>query len=254
MPYAHNNGVRINYEVEGQGEPLILQHGFSGDLTGWRLYGYVDALKDTYQCILIDARGHGASDKPHDPEAYVLTNKVTDVTAVLDDLKIEKAHYWGYSMGGVIGLAVATHGGERFRSVVMGGAAPGPRDRVAGDRLEGYLKALEAGLEAMAAQMPMERRERFLKNDPEALRATVIATQSDPVYDLQDPIAPCLFYNGGADPSIPRARAMATETPPSVRYEEIGDLDHGQGFQRSDLVLPVVLPFLAEVSRVAAVR
>jgi hypothetical protein len=47
---------------------------------------------------------------------------------------------------------------------------------------------------------------------------------------------------------------MASKTPPSVRYEEIGDLDHGQGFQRSDLVLPVVRPFLEEVSRVAAVR
>jgi pimeloyl-ACP methyl ester carboxylesterase len=254
VPFATNNGVRIHYEVEGQGEPLVLQHGFSSDLSDWRTVGYVDALRDTYQCILIDARGHGQSDKPHDPEAYELINKVKDVFAVLDDIGIEKAHYWGYSMGGVIGLSVATNGGERFRSVVMGGAAPGPRDEVAGARLENYLAGLDAGLESMAASMPPERRERFLKNDPLALRATVIATQSDPVMNMDDPIAPILFYNGGADPSIPRARAMASKTPPSVRYEEIGDLDHGQGFQRSDLVLPVVRPFLEEVSRVAAVR
>jgi len=60
-------------------------------------------LKDDYQLILIDARGHGASDKPHDPEAYRTETMVADVVSVLNDLNIEKAHFLGYSMGGQIG-------------------------------------------------------------------------------------------------------------------------------------------------------
>src|SRR4051812_9895736 len=70
MPYVTNDGVRIHYAVEGDGPPLLLHHGFTIDLTAWYAWGYVDALKEEYRLILIDARGHGASDKPHDPAAY----------------------------------------------------------------------------------------------------------------------------------------------------------------------------------------
>jgi len=70
MPYADNQGIRIHYQVEGKGPPLMLQHGFTSNLKSWRQFGYVDALKHHYQLILLDARGHGASDKPHDPAAF----------------------------------------------------------------------------------------------------------------------------------------------------------------------------------------
>ena len=49
---------------------------------------------------MIDCRGHGLSDKPHAQEAYTMEMRVTDVLAVMDDLDIDSAHYWGYSMGG----------------------------------------------------------------------------------------------------------------------------------------------------------
>jgi pimeloyl-ACP methyl ester carboxylesterase len=91
MPDATNDGVRIHYEREGNGPPLVLQHGFTGSLEGWRDSGYVDALKSAYELILIDARGHGRSDKPHDPAAYTLDKRAADVLAVLDDAGIERA-------------------------------------------------------------------------------------------------------------------------------------------------------------------
>jgi pimeloyl-ACP methyl ester carboxylesterase len=254
MPFASNEGVRIHYEVEGQGEPLILVHGFMGNLERWCGAGYVDALKNNYRCILVDARGHGDSDKPHDSEQYQIRVTVRDIVAIVDDLALNQAHYWGYSMGAVLGLGVATFGGDRFRSVVMGGAAPGPRDAVAKQRLDAYLERLKGGMEAMVEGMPPERREALMKNDPLALAAQVTATNADPVLDLASPVAPCLFYNGGADPSAPRAKEMERKTPSSVRYEYIGDLDHAQGFQRSDLVLPVVRAFLSDVSKAATAK
>ena len=61
VPYANNQGVRIHYEVEGSGPPLILHHGSFGSGLDWREFGYTDALKQDHQLILIDARGHGAS-------------------------------------------------------------------------------------------------------------------------------------------------------------------------------------------------
>ncbi|MDQ5830432.1 MAG: alpha/beta hydrolase, partial [Actinomycetota bacterium] len=104
MPYADNRGVRIYYEVEGEGSPLVLGHGFSDSLESWREYGYTEPLKQEHRLILIDARGHGASDKPHDPEVYGLEQRPADVVSVLDDLDIAQVHYFGYSLGGWIGL------------------------------------------------------------------------------------------------------------------------------------------------------
>ena len=67
-----NEGVRIHYELEGDGPALVLHHGFSGSLRHWYMNGYVEALRRTYRLILVDARGHGESDKPHDPASYAL--------------------------------------------------------------------------------------------------------------------------------------------------------------------------------------
>ena len=79
----------------------------------WRDLGYVDALKHDYKLILIDARGAGASDKPHDAAAYDPALRASDVVAVLDDLGIRHAHYFGYSLGGWVGFLLAKYAPDR---------------------------------------------------------------------------------------------------------------------------------------------
>ena len=119
MPYVSNQGVRIHYQVEGDGPPLVLQHGITWNLRFWYYRGYVDALKGDYRLILIDARGHGASDKPHDPTAYNREAKVSDICAVLDALDIARSHFWGYSMGCSIGMALGLLRPDRFHSLTL---------------------------------------------------------------------------------------------------------------------------------------
>src|SRR5512143_3070684 len=114
MSKTMNAGVRIHYEVEGSGPPLVLQHGFSQSLADWRVAGYVEALRDHHQLILVDARGHGGSDKPHDSAAYTTGHHAADIVAVLDALGLQRADYWGYSMGGWIGFGMAKHAPERL--------------------------------------------------------------------------------------------------------------------------------------------
>ena len=70
MTYANNQGVRIHYEVAGDGPPLVLQHGLGGTLEVNRIAGW-GALQDDYRLVLVDARGHGASDKPTIPSCTV---------------------------------------------------------------------------------------------------------------------------------------------------------------------------------------
>src|SRR5688572_19971027 len=99
MPYALNQGVRINYEVEGDGPALLLLHGTTHCMEDWREAGYVDALKGYRQLVILDLRGHGKSDKPHDAAAYDWPVVVNDATSVLDDRGISSADVFGYSGG-----------------------------------------------------------------------------------------------------------------------------------------------------------
>ena len=120
----------------------MLQHGFTDSLESWYELGYVEGLKANYRLILIDARGHGASDKPHHPDAYQRDRNVADITTVLDDLGMTRAHYFGYSMGGRIGFAFARYAPERVHSLIMGGGSPYPYAPASPDRM---LEALKQG-------------------------------------------------------------------------------------------------------------
>jgi pimeloyl-ACP methyl ester carboxylesterase len=123
MPFADNNGVRIHYEVEGDGLPLVLLHGTSDDLEGWRDFGYVDALQEDHRLVLIDMRGHGQSDKPHEVAAYDWPLLVSDVACILDDLGMESVDILGYSAGSFIALGAAMSMPGRLRSLILGGAS-----------------------------------------------------------------------------------------------------------------------------------
>lgn len=256
MPYANNQGVRIHYELEGNGPPLVLQHGLSNSLESWRENGYVEALKDDYRLILVDARGHGASDKPHDPKAYQARMMPRDVLAVLDDLNIEAAHYFGYSMGGHIGFALAKYASQRFHSLILGGMSP-YRQEAEEQFLSQILQRLEGGSEdfiavreeSLGRPLPPEQKARLLANDHQAL---IAALQSGIMGSMEDVppsmILPCLVFAGDADPMYAGAKAAVSHML-NATFVSFPGLDHGQTNQRSDLVLPHVTKFLAEVTR-----
>ena len=172
MPYVKNQGLRLYYQVEGEGPPLILQHGFGDTLKSWYELGYIEALKDEHRLILIDARGHGASDKPHEPEAYSFPNVTTDVVAVLDDLSISKAHYFGFSMGGKNGFVLAAYAPERLRSLIVLGTGASAQAHAP---LDLWIASLRQGPEAVPsmwetdARLSPALRQRLLSNDLEAL-------------------------------------------------------------------------------------
>ena len=116
-----SNGVEIHYTVEGEGEPVLLIHGYRADGNlNWRFPGVNNALSSAYRVITIDNRGHGGSGKPADPEAYG-REMVEDQVRLLDHLGIESAHVAGYSMGGMITLRLLADHPERVRSAAICG-------------------------------------------------------------------------------------------------------------------------------------
>ncbi|MBX9652874.1 alpha/beta hydrolase [bacterium] len=114
-----SDGVRIHYLDKGEGEPIILIHGFGANLdVNWA--GIINRLSQDYRVIAIDNRGHGRSHKPHETEDYGI-EMVNDVIRLMDHLKIKKAHIVGYSMGALIsGKFLAEHP-DRVISAVIGG-------------------------------------------------------------------------------------------------------------------------------------
>lgn len=143
--YFDSDGVRIHYTDVGEGEPVVLVHGFAfnADLN-WRSPGVIDALKQEYRVIAIDNRGHGLSDKPSDLAAYG-EHMPGDIVRLLDHLKIGRAHVVGYSMGGFITLKLTTMHPERLLSAAPCGMGWGQVDAETADLIDRIATSLEQG-------------------------------------------------------------------------------------------------------------
>lgn len=252
MPFASNQGTRIHYETAGEGPVLVLHHGTMGSGPDWQEFGYVDGLKDLRRVVLIDARGHGRSDKPHDPAAYDLRLRAADVVAVLDDLGVKRADFLGYSMGGWIGFGLARHFPERFNAFIIGGAHPYAENTQAiRDRMPADPAAFAAGLEkTYGALLTPARRARLLANDLVALRA--LTQDRDDIADVLPTMkVPSLLFVGELDPRLAQAR-QATSEMPNATFLSLPGCDHVGTTRRTDVILPRIRSFLLEVSGASA--
>ncbi|HWP43749.1 MAG TPA: alpha/beta fold hydrolase, partial [Blastocatellia bacterium] len=117
--FKTSDGVRIHYMVQGKGTPVILIHGYTGSAEGnWFANGIAGALAKNHMVIALDCRNHGRSDKPQP----MGPGRAEDVIELMDHLKIQKAHFHGYSMGGgIVGRLMALIP-ERFITAGFGGS------------------------------------------------------------------------------------------------------------------------------------
>lgn len=241
MPYTFNQGEKIHYHVEGSGPPLVLQHGGFGSLHDWYDYSYVAALKDDYRLILTDARAHGQSAKPRQPEKYSPQIHAEDVIAVLDELGIESCHFFGFSMGGRIGYWAALFHPARLRSLMVLGSNPYAWD------LTGVIEGSKT-ISDWPAQIPYitaAHRVRLVSNDVQAL----VASQATPYPDNSEVLKklkiPCLVLCGDRDEGLEDARRSAAEND-NATFIPIEDCDHLESLVRSDLTLPHIHRFLTD--------
>src|SRR5262245_45998141 len=243
MPYVTNRGVRIYYDVEGAGPPLVLQHGYTLNSEPWHSFGYMNSLKPHFRLVLVDARGHGASDKPHDRASYVWPISISDILAVVDDLGIERAAFWGYSMGGAIVLGLAQHAPNTVSALIVGGATAYPRSLQTlpdENNPEAFISWQETMIGARASP---EYRSLLLSSDVRALAA---AAQDRPsmLDGLPKMRMPCLFYAGESDGIFADARKTAQQVPNAV-FVSLPGLNHLEAFFRAaDLILQHAKKFL----------
>jgi pimeloyl-ACP methyl ester carboxylesterase len=127
MPSFHNGAVEIAYLDEGEGDPILLVHGFASTKNvNWVYPTWVSELKKNgRRVIAFDNRGHGDSAKLYDAEAYEIGTMAGDISALMDHLAIERADVMGYSLGARMTAVLAQRQPQRLRSAIFGGIGIG---------------------------------------------------------------------------------------------------------------------------------
>ena len=225
------DGLTIHYIVEGDpGAPtVILQHGFASSGEGnWRRSGIAAQLVQAgFRIVLMDARGHGLSDKPHDPAFYGEAKMALDLMGVAGALDLNRYHLVGYSMGAVVALLVAVQD-PRVTRLAVGGIGEGVLDRGGLDRsvlsnlalADGLLAEDTTGLSPMVAGF-----RRFVeanKGDRHALAAHAKVVHSDPIA-LNRIVAQTLVFAGADDPLASNPHRLADAIPTSRLKVLAGD-------------------------------
>ncbi|NHJ32098.1 MAG: alpha/beta fold hydrolase [Asgard group archaeon] len=255
MPFVDRDGFKTYYQVEGKGPTIVMLYGLMGAIEGWYRHSHVDSLKNDYQLVLVDLRGHGKSDKPHDEKFYSMVEFDADIITIMDELGIKKAHFWGYSFGGHIGLRLTKYHPERFLSFILGGISPQEVPKEAWDRVWGIHDSLEDGNEAYISRLEKggqeitpEIRASIMKFDCKALAALIRGKDIFLPMDrhLPDLDIPILFYAGENDEWGHHPRQI--EIGKKLKKGKVVSIpNYGHEIRKQkELVLPHVKAFLKE--------
>ncbi|WP_289035792.1 alpha/beta hydrolase [uncultured Roseibium sp.] len=168
MPKFEKDGVEISFLDEGEGDPILLIHGFASNKSiNWEYPGWVDLLvKDGRRVIALDNRGHGESSKFYDPEAYGAPVMAEDAFRLLNHLDLQTVDVMGYSMGARISAFLTLNHADRVNSVIFGGLGYGMVSGV-GDP------------EPIASALEAERLQDVTDRTGRAFRAFAEQTKSD---------------------------------------------------------------------------
>jgi pimeloyl-ACP methyl ester carboxylesterase len=249
--------VRLHYEVEGSGPPLLLHLGAGADAELWRAAGYVEPLSRAHACVLFDHRGHGKSDHPTSVAANHIDRYVDDVVALVEHLGQPSVSFFGWSNGISVGLkAAAEHPGLFDALVLFGGVARratpdqiarATTERLAGMREKGWRYLLDEMVAAERLPVPEWFLDRVLATDTGPWFAY---TEGRPLWNWSpwDAVpmvsVPTLLLAGELEDPDDVMGELAASMPDATRVR-IPDREHINAFLYSEFVVPRVIDFLA---------
>jgi pimeloyl-ACP methyl ester carboxylesterase len=272
MPFAMtDDGVRLHYEEAGSGTPVIFVHEFAGDHRSWETQ--MRHFCQRYRAITYAARGYPPSDVPDDPARYSQARAADDILAVLDHLKIAKAHVVGLSMGGFATLHFGFRHPGRALSLTVGGcgygAEKGQRDkfRAEADAIAAFLD--QNGMQAFAAKYAYgPTRVQFENKDPRGFaefeqqlaehsalgsRNTQLGVQRErpSLYDLIDQMkaltVPTLVLTGDEDWPCLQPALLMKQTIPSAALSVMPNCGHTINIEDPDQFNLLVGNFITQV-------
>jgi pimeloyl-ACP methyl ester carboxylesterase len=268
-----DDGVFLHVEETGAGFPLLFVHEFAGDHRSWE--AQVRHFSKTNRCVTYSARGYPPSDVPTDPGAYSQERAVKDAVAVLDALKIEKAHVVGLSMGGFTTLHLVLRHPGRVASAVVAGAGYGAQP----ERQEGFRAECHATADSFESEGAEEvakgyavgpARVQFQNKNPRgwaefaeslaqhsslgsALTMRGVQASRPSLYALRDELAkietPLLIVVGDEDEGCLEPDIMLKRTIPTSGLAILPQTGHTANLEEPDLFNAVVDRFITAVDR-----
>lgn len=273
MPTVDVDGITLNYEVTGTGDPLVLVMGLAGSLAAWRYQ--VPTLSQHFTVIAFDNRGVGSSTVPEDSSAYSMANFAADTVGLLDQLDIERAHVFGISMGGMIAQHIALDYPERVRGLVLGctlphyDANPEPGDERAPEpwvqelMLTGAMKDAETALRDsvkfnfapdFAARNPAVIEDYVAHGLRQRISLRGFMGQWNAIMNhstltrLHELRAPTLVQHGALDKLVPVANGkLLAQHVPHARWQMLPDAGHLYFMEQPELVNTSVREFFHSV-------
>jgi pimeloyl-ACP methyl ester carboxylesterase len=243
------DGVRLYYEVHGEGPALILTHGYSATAQMWA--GQIDPLAPHFKVVTWDMRGHGQSDYPQDQGAYSEEATVADMAALLDAVDARDAVVGGLSLGGYMSLAFhATHP-ERTRALLIIDTGPGYKNDQARDgwnanaiaRAERYEAEGFGDLSRASAEVRLARH-RDASGLARAARGMLTQKNARVIESLPGIAVPSLVVVGADDtPFLAASDYMAAKIP-GARKAVIPNAGHSANIDQPALFNAAVLGFL----------
>ncbi len=246
----------VNYALSrlGEGEPLLLLHGFTGDRRTWER---LVPLLRAYQLIMPDLPGHGSSDSPERAAAWHMSSVAADLISLLDALGLPQVHLLGYSLGGRLALYLALRYPRRFLSLTLESASPGladdaerqtrrQRDEQLADKIEARgiawfvdfwesLPMWDSQANLPADVLAAQRNQR-LRNDPAGLAGSLrgLGTGAQPSLweALPEIQLPTLLIVGALDSKFRRINATMRDAIPGARLAIIDDAGHNTHLEK----------------------
>ena len=259
MPFAETNGARLNYRFDGPADApvLVLSNSLGTNLSMWD--PQIPALAARFRVLRYDTRGHGESAVTAGP--YSITQLGRDVVGLLDGLGIERAHFCGLSMGGVIGMWLGVYAAERINRLVLCntaakiGTTEGWNTRIEMVRTKGMGAVAETQAQrwftpaftAKSQDVVASMRQMIANTSPDGYAANCGAIRD---MDQRETIsrirARTLVIGGSHDPVIPAAdvRYLA-DTIPDAKLVEL-DASHLSNVEAADAFTNALLKFLTE--------
>lgn len=266
------NGVRYHVAIAGEGDPIILLHGFTGSGENWS--EIVNALKTAYRVITIDLLGHGKTEAPSEPERYRMEHAAADLDAILEHLGFGQFHLVGYSMGGRLALYTAWKYPMRFKSLTLESASPGlaaaaeRAARVASDAvlaesiLHGGVREfverwetlpLFATQQGLSEEIRLRLRQQRLQNNPPGLANSLrgMGTGSQPSLWEHLPTLnlPLLLLAGELDTKFTQIAREMHRLLPESRLKLVPDAGHTIHLEQPGVFTRLLREFLATFLR-----
>lgn len=270
MPFVTTNGAKIYYETHGaRGEPLVLVHGYTGDITDWR--HQIPEFSKSHRVLVMDHRGHGRSEAPADRGCYTIETMADDVEAVAEEAGFARFHLLGHSMGGAVVQEIALRSREKLMSLTLHDTSY----RFAATRSETvrtWIAARNAvaeqqGMAAVAnlpgiakppPHMPEERRveerERLARMSIDGFLGcwAALETWQGVKERAHLIITPALVIYGALDGPLVEASKRLAATIPGATLVEIPEAGHSPQYERPDLFNAALRAHLERNAELAA--